>query len=103
VRPLVEVPVENGESVLFAIRETEYGAVPTAKPGQVAARAAESLQNALSRVRPAAEAVLATFQDLPERPAKVSVRFGITFTATAQVVIAEAAAEAHFEVTLEWG
>ncbi|WP_065958962.1 CU044_2847 family protein [Streptomyces sparsogenes] len=54
-------------------------------------------------VRPAVEAARAVLDRIREvRPAEVEVKFGVKASGTAQWVVAKAATEANFEITLVW-
>ncbi|MCL7380569.1 CU044_2847 family protein [Streptomyces sp. 35G-GA-8] len=63
---------------------------------------AETLREALTHVRPALEEVARTVRDMELRPDSVTVEFGIKLSAEAGVVVAKAATEANFTVTLNW-
>jgi hypothetical protein len=58
------------------------------------------VQEAVAPSIEAARAVLSQVQQLT--PATVQVKFGIKVTGTANWVVAKAASEANFEVTLSW-
>ncbi|NUL02182.1 hypothetical protein HRW07_02760 [Streptomyces lunaelactis] len=54
-------------------------------------------------VRPAVEAARAVLDQVRGvRPAEVEVKFGVKATGTAQWLVAKAATEANFEITLVW-
>jgi hypothetical protein len=72
------------------------------RPEDAAARASESLETSIERVRPAAEAVIASFRESAQAPAEIEVEFGIVLTAEAGAVIAKTQGEVHFQVTLRW-
>jgi hypothetical protein len=84
------------------------GGVPTGAVERVgrAADAAHavrrSFDDALTDVREAASAALATFRAMPSRPDEVEISFGVKFDARAGAVIAETKVAAHFEVTVRW-
>ncbi len=101
---LVEVPVSEGGGpvIRVEVREPEQGLVKVARPGQVVARASQSLREMLDQVKPVAEAFANTFADLPDAPSEVALEFGVTLSAEAQLVVASAASEASFSVTLTW-
>ncbi|AQA09581.1 hypothetical protein GTZ78_09280 [Streptomyces sp. SID8361] len=69
----------------------------------VVSGSAETLQEALTHIRPALEAVARSVRDMAQQPDTVSVEFGIKLSAEAGVVVAKAASEANFSVRLEWG
>lgn len=58
-------------------------------------------QDAVAKVKPAAEMLLNTFSDL-NRPAEIGLDFGIKFNAKVGAVFASADSEATFKVSLKW-
>jgi hypothetical protein len=61
VSRLVEFPLEGGGSVVVEVAESELpeGPVRAARPGEIAAKATQSFEAALAKVRPAAEGIIA--------------------------------------------
>jgi len=53
-------------------------------------------------LRPTAQTVIDQFRTLSDAPDKISLGFGIKVTGEAQLVIAKAASEANFQVSIEW-
>jgi hypothetical protein len=99
---MIEVPLDNGESVRIEVTD-DSGAIDRVGRGRDALDAsAATLQRALAQVRPAAEAVLESMREMPEAADKIAVQFGVKITAEAGAVIARAATEANFSVTVEW-
>ncbi|MEU3527381.1 CU044_2847 family protein [Streptomyces sp. NPDC038707] len=72
------------------------------RPGNAASAAADTLRQAVDRVRPAVQDVLASLRTMPQAPDRVCLEFGVKLSADAGVVLARAATEAHFKVALEW-
>ncbi|WP_430383472.1 CU044_2847 family protein [Streptomyces sp. P10-4] len=70
--------------------------------GDAAGAAADTLRQAVDRVRPAVQDVLASLRAMPQAPDRVCLEFGVKLSADAGVVLARAATEAHFKVALEW-
>ncbi|GGW59264.1 hypothetical protein GCM10010503_40560 [Streptomyces lucensis JCM 4490] len=70
--------------------------------GNAPAAAADTLRQAVDRVRPAVQDVLASLRAMPETPDRVCLEFGVKLSADAGIVLARAATEAHFKVALEW-
>lgn len=102
MRELIEVPLDDGGVVLVEVEEHEDGIVRAARPREVVATAAESLQASLDRIRPVAEALVGKLRNLADRPEEITVEFGITWSAQAGVIVAQAASEANFKVALRW-
>lgn len=99
---LIRVPVEGSEPVLVEAADVADGIVRVARPGEVIAAAGESLQAALERLRPMAEAFVTQLSGLAHAPDEITVDFGVKVDAEAGVVIARTAAAANFSVTVKW-
>jgi len=97
---LVRFPLEGGGSVVVQVDERQSGPVPAASPGEFAAKAKITFEQAVSHLRPIAEAVIQQVKDLG--PQKVEIELGISFSAEAGVVLAKTAAEGSCKVTLAW-
>jgi Trypsin-co-occurring domain 1 len=69
------------------------------KPG-ILERTGTSLEEALRRVKPAAEVILDQFRSLSSEVQQIEIEFGIKFTAAAGAVIAAASTEGHCVVKL---
>jgi hypothetical protein len=104
MKRLMEFPLEDGTSVVVEVDEPvpEEGLVQAARPGEVAERASQTLEAALQKVKPMASAVLATVRDLAQRPDEIRVEFGVRVTAQAGAVLASAALQGHYCITLLW-
>jgi len=72
------------------------------RPEEATARATETLEAAIGRVRPAVDAVVSSFRDSLQVPTEIEVEFGIVLTAEAGAVIARTQGEVHFQVTVRW-
>ena len=90
----------DGTPVLVEVDDEGVGVERASRGTDGVLVAGERIEDALARVRPAAQAVLAEMRGLS--PDKVKVEFGIKLTAGAGAVIAKTEAEGHFTVTLEW-
>lgn len=102
MKHLVEFPLEDGSSVVIEIDEPETAGTVRASRGDTLAKAKETLGDALDNVLPAAKSVVEKLRSIGNRPDEIEVAFGIKLTTTAGAVIASAAAEANFDVTLRW-
>src|SRR5437879_59773 len=105
---LVEFPLEDGGSVLIEVagggadgRPTR-GLHPGATVGRVADQAQHTFEEAVDRVRPAAESLVRHLRTLADAPEKVQVEFGVDLHAEAGAFIAHASTGANFKVTLTW-
>lgn len=99
---LVEFPVAGGEKVVVEMDDEQLGGFTPAavSPGEVAVTAADSFESAIDRLLPAVRAVGDRMNELA--PDEWTVALGVKLTAEAGVVIAKAAGEANFTVTLKW-
>jgi len=63
-------------------------------------QAGQSLEQALDRLRPAAQMIVEKLKSVS--PDQVEVEFGVKLEAEAGAVITKAGTEAHFQITLKW-
>jgi len=99
----LEVPVEGGGRLLVEVSAAELPGdleLAGARPGEVVARARQTLEQALDQIKPALRAVLDRLVAMS--PDEVSVEFGLTLGAETGVVVAKGTSEMHFAVTLGW-
>ena len=94
VSQVVTYQVDDGVTVGFEI-EPVAGFVPCGVE-EIAGRVREAVEPAVS----AARAVLGQVRELS--PDGVEVKFGVKVTGTANWLVAKAATEGNFEVTLSW-
>jgi hypothetical protein len=99
---LVRFPIAGGESVIVEMDDDQLaGFAPAAvAPGEVAATATESFESAVDRLLPAVRAIGERMKQLA--PEELTVALGVKLTAEAGVIVAKAAGEANFTVTLKW-
>ncbi|MFG3249988.1 CU044_2847 family protein [Streptomyces sp. NPDC048187] len=100
----VEVPLEDGsdEAVLVQIREVDDTLVRVGRGGRSVARAERSLGEMLDTVRPVAENFVGRFRGMVDAPDEITLEFGVSLSAEANVVIASTATAANFSVSLTW-
>ncbi|WP_052745875.1 CU044_2847 family protein [Allosalinactinospora lopnorensis] len=99
----LELPIEGQEPIRVEVEAPEFGMVPAgggAEPG--VCRFQESLNKAMDRIRPVAEAIAEKVQNLPSRPEQAQAEFGMKFSADLGIVIARTKAESHINITLTW-
>ena len=102
---LVEFPLKDGSTIhveVDAATVAGWQTVRGAGTAEVAERACDTLEAALAKMRPAAEAIIARLRDLSQPPDAIEVEFGIKLSASAGAVIAAAATEANFKINLTW-
>ncbi|PWG11860.1 hypothetical protein DF268_19730 [Streptomyces sp. V2] len=79
-----------------------YEPIGRPRPAETVGSAAETLREAVDRVRPVVQDVVDSLRAMPRRPDRITLEFGVKVTAEAGVVLARTAAEAHFSVGVEW-
>lgn len=100
----VEVPLRDGgeETIRVQIREVDESLVRVGRGGRSVARAQRSFGEMLDTVRPVAESFVGRFRGLTNAPDEITLEFGVSLSAEADVVIASTATAANFSVTLTW-
>lgn len=99
---LVEFPVTSGGVVLVQVEDAKHGVAPAGRVEDVIERSKETLEQALEKVKPAAEAIIDVMSGLSRKPDELTVEFGIQVTAEASAVLAKAGVDVHYTVTLTW-
>lgn len=92
----------DGETSVFV--ESEGGAGDgeiQRMGGEGAEKRKRKFLDVIEGIRPAAEAVLATFREM-DTPEEIGLEFGIKFNAKAGAVFASVDSEATFKVSLKW-
>ncbi len=105
MKRMVDVPLEGGGSMLIEVEldeDEQDGMVPAARAGDMAAKATQTLQEALEQIKPGAEAVVTKLREMSTRPDEMEVTFGLKLSAGAGAFIASASTEANFTVRLAW-
>jgi hypothetical protein len=102
MKQLIEFPLQDGSSVIVEVEQPEGAVVKVGRPGEVAAKAKETLEAALDKIKPASEAIVTKLRGLHDAPDEIGVEFGIKLSAEAGAFIASAGVEANYKVTLKW-
>ena len=104
MKRLIEFPLQDGGTMVVEVDEPEPtgGVVKAARPGEVAEKAKETLEDALEKIKPAAQSIITKLRDLHDQPDEVAVEFGIKLSAAAGAFIASAGVEANYKVSLKW-
>ena len=100
---LIEFPLDGGGTVLVQASDEDLPGdleLAALRPGEVAARARETVQQAIDQVTPAIDAVVGRLRAMA--PDEMAVEFGIVLGAEAGAVIAKGHADVHFTVTATW-
>lgn len=91
---------KDGGEVLVETNEADAGRMVGRRDETI--EAPRTFDDALSGIRPVAEAVLAQVNGFEIRPAEVTVELGISLKAEAGVIIAKTAVEGNLKLTIKW-
>ncbi|KKO18628.1 MAG: hypothetical protein DCC43_16005 [Candidatus Brocadia sp.] len=83
------------------VQETSAGFQRVARDNEEKGKSENRFTDAITKVKPAAEAVLKMFQEM-NTPDEIGLDFGIKFNAKAGAVFASVDSEATFKVSLKW-
>jgi Trypsin-co-occurring domain 1 len=93
----------EGGSIVVEVDEPEgAGTVRAGRGADLPEKAQLTFEEAMGRIRPAAEAIVAKLRDLSDQPDQIGVEFGLKLSGTAGAIVASAAIEANYKVTLTW-
>jgi hypothetical protein len=99
---LIEFNVPNGTVVVESQEAVMGGIVRGAGLGPLTEKVGKSLADALSVIRPVAEAALSACGNLAALPDTVEVEFGVKFDVHIGAVIARANTEGNLLIKLVW-
>jgi hypothetical protein len=100
MKHLVKFQLQNSESVYVEAEEIAVGQHPAARGGSIE-EATVCFNEALNKVKPAAEAALNAFREL-NTPDEISLEFGIKLSGSVGAILASVESEAIFKVVLKW-
>ena len=105
MKHLVAFPMEGGGTIIVEVNDQEElggsrraGRTPEGEPE----RAPQTFEQALSKIRPATEKVIAALSELVQKPNEIEMEFGFSLSADAGVIIASVSTQANYRVTLRW-
>lgn len=99
---LIEFNVPGGTVVVESQEAVTGGVVRGATVAQVTEKVGRSLVDALSVIRPVAEATMEACGGLDALPETVEVEFGLVFKAEVNACIAKSSSDATLKVKLAW-
>lgn len=102
MKRLVEFPLEEGSFILVEVDVPDESGMVPASRGEVIERAQQTFEQALDKIRPAAQSIIVKLRNLNDPPDEVEVEFGLKMSAEVGAIIASASAEANYKVTLTW-
>jgi hypothetical protein len=92
----------QGETIPVEVDEELSGVVRSARPGELAEEARQSLEAALERVAPAAGALIGKLRAAVEGVDSVNVQFGIKLSGEVGAIVAKTSVDANFTVSVTW-
>lgn len=101
---LVKFDVGDGETVLIEVEDVESEAIePVSRsPGELAARARQTLSEALDGIAPMVRTLKRRINTLTDPDDEVEVKFSIKLTGEVGAVVTKVGGEATYEITLKW-
>jgi hypothetical protein len=92
--------LQGGGVVHVAMATSDQGALVGASGAVIEAK--QTFEEAVSGLKPVAEALLNQIRSLAQSPDEVSLEFGVTLKIEAGVLIAKTAGEGNFKVEVKW-
>jgi len=104
MKRLIQFRLEDGTHLLVETDEPEPEGrlVKAARSSEVIAKANQTFEQALEKVRPAASAIIQKLRRLHDAPDEIEVEFGLKLSAEAGAFVAAASIDANYTVTLKW-
>lgn len=104
MKRLIEFDLQEGGVIVVEVDEPEpvSGFELTGHPGEIVTKTCQTFETVLERIKPTASAIIGKLRSLSDPPDEMTVEFGLKMSAEAGAVIAAAAAEANYKVTLAW-
>jgi Trypsin-co-occurring domain 1 len=101
---LVEFDVGDGQTVLIEVDEVESEDIePISRmPGQLAAKARKTLDEALDDIAPMVRTLKRKLNALTDPCDEVEVKFGVKLSGEINAAVTKLGAEATYEITLKW-
>ena len=101
---IVEYQTPDGVIAIEIDEDAAAGSkfTPASRGGEVVLQATEGFDQALGRVKAAANAFARTLGEIDLKPESASVELALKFTGAAGAVFARIGAEAQMKVTLSW-
>ncbi|MFD8413745.1 CU044_2847 family protein (plasmid) [Streptomyces sp. HUAS TT3] len=98
-----ELRLTDGSGIWVEVADADGDGIErVGRAGAALARAGETLQEAMGQIRPALDVIADGLRGMAQVPESVRVDFGIKLSGETGIVVAKAAAEANFTVSVEW-
>src|SRR6476646_8210167 len=106
MKHIVEFPMENGDVLLVEV-DDPMGPAPGATlrgghSSEMLERAQMTYEQAVDKIKPAAESIVRHIRDIAEPPDVIGVEFGIKLNANIGAILASSSVEAQFTLKLTW-
>jgi hypothetical protein len=106
MKHVVEFPMESGGVLLVEVDDA-FSSGPTMRGASghgsdMLERAQITYEQAVDRIRPAAESIVQRIRQIAEPPDEISVEFGIKLNANIGAILASTSAEAQFTLKMTW-
>jgi hypothetical protein len=100
---VIEFPLEGTkDTVLVEVAEEDDGISKASRGPKGFAKASQSLEKSVESIRPMAELIIKKLRGLSEKPAEITVVFGLKLNGSAGAILASSSVEANYTVTLKW-
>jgi transcription antitermination factor NusA-like protein len=101
---LVEFDAGNGQTVLVEVEHVDSEDIePVSRiPGQLAAKARQSLSEAIDGIGPMVRTMKSRLDTMTDPGDAVEVKFGVKLSGEIGAVIGKVGSEVNYEVTLKW-
>jgi Trypsin-co-occurring domain 1 len=98
----VELPLEEGGTVLVEVDDSRRPVTRGGAPSDVVTRTGETLEHVLGRLGPAVRGIVSELRTTAAWPNEVEIEFAVKLSTDANVIIARTGGEANFRVVLRW-
>jgi hypothetical protein len=104
MKRLIEFQLADGGSIIIEVDEPETSGnlERLASPSEVIAKATRPFEEAMDKIKPVANAIIAKLRSLSDPPHEMEVEFGLKMSAEAGAIVAATGIEANYKVTLKW-
>ena len=102
MKQIVEYTLSEGGSIMVETEISDGSGFERASRIGDIVKAAQSFDDALESIKPAAQKIIEKLKDISDPPHEIHVDFGIKLGAKAGALIASADAEANYTIKLIW-
>lgn len=102
MKRLIEFSLEAGQTVVVEIDEHSTDGMEPVSVQNLIEKSGKTFGEALSTIKPIAEAIISNLEKLNRKPDEIQVKFGVKMNAQVGAYIASACGEANYEVNIIW-